>query len=192
METEQLPVAGEVGDAPGGGTPPRCARHQSRPAADNCPCCGRPRCAPCAAAVVGGCPACGGPAGGRARATGREVAAAVIRAGAAGNALTLIGGALGLEYVGAHVFSIVWPGLVGMVCGAVGLIFLRGVGLGLVGRLIGAGYGALSALYAFHFAATPLGVPGRWVPPMLAAAAAAILLPGLLTSGGEPRRPARR
>lgn len=192
METQQSAVAGEASDAPGAQRAPRCARHQSRPAADRCPCCGRFRCAPCAAAVAGGCPGCGGPTGGRPAPTGREIAAAVVRAGAAGNALTLIGGALGLEYVGAHVFSIVWPGLVGMVCGAAGVLFLRRVGLGLVGRLIGAGYGALSALYAFHFAATPLGVPGRWVPPMLAAAAAAILLPGLLTSGGAPRRPARR
>ncbi len=174
------PVAGLAGT--------RCAAHPSRPAADRCPVCSRPRCAADARGATG-CRVCGG--GPPRRRDPARVLVAVVRAGWAGNALVLLGAALGQEYVGAHIFSLVWPALVGMACGAVGVAALAGQRLSWLGRMLGAGFGVLSAAYAFHFADTPYGPPGRWLPPLAAAAGAAVALPGLLVGPARGRgRPA--
>jgi hypothetical protein len=114
------------------------------------------------------------------------VLAGVVRAGLAGTGLCLLGAAVGQEYVGARYFSVIWPGLVGLAC-AVAALALGGACRPGVLRLVGAGYGVLSALYDFRFATDPFGPPGRWVPPVAAAALAALLLPGLVMSAPSRR-----
>lgn len=92
----------------------------------------------------------------------------------AGTALGLLGAAIGLEYVGARVFSVLWPAMVGAVCGGAAVAVVRRPW---APRLLAAGYGALAAAYAFRFAQTPFGPVGRWLPPLLAGAAGPFALP---------------
>lgn len=173
------------------GTLARCAAHPGRPAHDGCPVCRRPRClADAAAAPGGGCLVCGGDTGRPPEPvrSAAAVTAALTRAGWAATVVALVGAALGQEYVGAHLFSLIWPALVGMTAGSGAMLGIGRLRLPGVARAIGAGYGVLSAAYSFHFADTPYGVPGRWVPPMVCAAAAGVLLPGLLTPSAAGRR----
>ncbi|MHB8451823.1 MAG: hypothetical protein ACYDAQ_15460 [Mycobacteriales bacterium] len=173
----------------------RCAAHPGRPAHDACPVCGRLRCpADTAAAPGGGCLVCRGDTGRPAEVarSAATVTAALTRAGWAGTVVALVGAALGQEYVGAHLFSLIWPALVGMTAGSGAMLGIGRLRLPGVARILGAGYGVLSAAYSFHFADTPYGQTGRWLPPLVCAAAAGVLLPGLLTPTAGRRRRTRR
>ena len=100
------------------GARPRCAVHPSRPAVDDCPVCGRPRCGADVASVTTGCLGCVGetaspaasvvPAGDLER---------LVRATLAAYAVALLGGPIGSEYVGATIFEYLGPFVVGMICG---------------------------------------------------------------------------
>jgi hypothetical protein len=92
----------------------RCAAHPGRRAADRCPVCERPRCgADRRTFGDGGCAAC---------VTNREHDAPagatelLVRAGLAGLAAALLGGWIAAQYVDTAYFSIIAPGLVGLVC----------------------------------------------------------------------------
>ena len=85
------------------------------------------------------------------------------------------GAALGQEYVGARVFSIVFPALIGIVLAAVavtwtGPLHPRLRHLVATVTTVGA---SLSALLDFRFTEEPFGPAGRWLPPLAAAAVAA-------------------
>lgn len=99
----------------------RCVVHPSRPAADACPVCGRPRCGVDAAAAGGGCLACTGavpPASTVRSAGGSE---RWVRATLAAYAVALAGAVVASEYVGASAFSYLGPLVVGLVCGSAAL-----------------------------------------------------------------------
>lgn len=78
--------------------------------------------------------------------------------------------------MGAHVFAVVFPALVGIVIAAAAAAWagpmralLRHGMAGLVGVCAG-----LSALLDFRFTDEPFGPVGRWLPPLAAAVAAAV------------------
>lgn len=111
---------------------------------------------------------------------------AALQAGAA----SVAGGAVGSEYVGSAVLSLVVPALVGAACawgatrGAVrwaGVVVPTAVVLA-----VAAVYAAVSAVLAFRVAATPLGGVGQWLPPVAAAVAGVALWPLI-----DPRPPVR-
>jgi len=97
--------------------------------------------------------------------------------------VVLLGGAVSSEYVGAHLYSLIVPALVGLACG---WAVSRGAaavaprrsgptgGLSAAAGLLAVGLAALSAALAFRFADTPYGGAGRWVPPVLLGAAGAL------------------
>jgi hypothetical protein len=152
----------------------RCVAHPSRPAADSCPRCGRARCAADGLAQDGrGCTLCraqpppplsGGRIGGALGST---------RAGLAASAVALAGAAVGYNYVQTQLFSLIVPGLVGLLCGRAAIRCARRASWRV--QLVAVGCAAASALLAFRFAAVPFGPPGRWLPPMLLAAVLAWL-----------------
>jgi hypothetical protein len=166
--------------------------HPGRPAVDFCPVCERPRCAADARAGAAGCLACAAEAARAARLTWRQPASrleAWVRASLAGLAVCLIGAAICLEYVNAHIFSWVLPGLIGTTCAAATVVAAAPYGRRSM-RILGAAFGVASALEAFRFATTSFGPPGRWWPPVVAAAAGALFLPGLISV--KASRPSRR
>jgi hypothetical protein len=91
----------------------RCAAHPARPAADHCPRCGRPRCAPDRDnGGSRGCLLCPVPV----RPVGPvEV---LVRAGLAGYATAAVGGWIATQYVGVHVMSLLVPAVVGLAVAA--------------------------------------------------------------------------
>ena len=93
---------------------PRCALHPARPAHDECPVCGRPRCLADARAFGGGgCAACAAPAPGAGhRCAGRLELA--VRAGLAGLAVAYLGGWIATQYVRVHLMSLAAPAVVGL------------------------------------------------------------------------------
>lgn len=97
---------------------PRCAVHPSRPAIDDCPVCGRPRCGADVASVASGCLGCAGEtdAGTDRRPPPGDVER-LVRAALAAYAVALVGGPIGSEYVGATIFEYLGPFVVGMICG---------------------------------------------------------------------------
>jgi hypothetical protein len=97
----------------------RCAVHPSRPAVDDCPVCGRPRCGADVASVASGCLGCAGETEAPAP-TGRPPGdlERLVRATLAAYAVALLGGPIGSEYVGATIFEYLGPFVVGMLCGA--------------------------------------------------------------------------
>jgi uncharacterized protein (DUF983 family) len=167
----------------------RCAAHPGRPAHDVCPTCGRPRCSADAHDRGDRCAVCGAPEQRLRPAPFVVVATAVV-----GAVLAVVGAAVGQEYVGAHLFSWIFPGLVGVVIAALALTVAGPVHPGLrhlVG-LVSAGYAAISALLDFRFTHEPYGPVGRWLPPLVAAVVAAAVAAELLarrpTSGmSSPR-----
>lgn len=181
----------------------RCAVHPSRPAFDTCPVCDRPRCALDAQLGSQGCASCVARRATRAPALAAGPAAlASLAAGAAtANLVTILGGGIASEYVGAKVFSVLMPGLVGAAIGGCSLAVARAAsrrgrlpeGMRSSLRVLAAAHAVLSALYGFRFANTAYGTTGRWLPPVLAAALGAWLwtLPPQ-ESGGSRLRPGQR
>jgi hypothetical protein len=151
----------------------RCAAHPSRLAHDLCPTCGRPRCARDAEAGSH-CRLCGTD---RARGAVRPPLVALSAAAGSATVLTVAGAALGQEYVGAHIFSVVFPALVGIVLAA-GAVAVAGPLSTTVRRVVAVligSYAAVSSLLDFRFTALPFGPPSRWLPPLVAAAVAGVL-----------------
>lgn len=147
----------------------RCAAHPARPARDRCPGCDRPRCAAdrsrgdrcvvCEAADTRGI---------------RPPPAVLAGAGVVGVVGAVAGAALGQEYVGARVFSVVFPALVGLVMAALATTWAGPLRPGLRHLLATAlgGCAGLSALLDFRFTDEPFGPVGRWLPPLVAAVVA--------------------
>jgi hypothetical protein len=106
--------------------------------------------------------------------------AGVVRSALLGMLALLLAGAVGGDYVGAAVFSLVVPLLGGAACGYAAT---RGAGRdgGAVPRAVtlavAAVDGGAAAGFAFHVADTPFGPVGSWLPPVLAGAAGALLWP---------------
>ncbi len=147
----------------------RCAAHPARPAQDRCPTCDRPRCAR-DTGRGGTCVLCSARRG----RPPRPVPVALTAAGVSALPTAVLGSALGQEYVGARFFSVVFPALVGValalvVAAAAGPV--RPVTRAVLSAVVAA-YAAVSALLDFRFTDLPYGGPGRWLPPVLAAAAA--------------------
>jgi hypothetical protein len=100
-----------------------------------------------------------------------------VGTGVVGIVGAVAGAALGQEYVGARVFSIVFPALIGLVLAALATAWagplrpefrhLAAAGL--------AGCAGLSALLDFRFTDEPFGPAGRWLPPLVAAVVAGAL-----------------
>lgn len=183
----------------------RCAVHPSRPAFDTCPVCDRPRCAVDARFGDEGCASCVARRATRAPAleAGPAALAALTGGAIAANLVTIVGGGIASEYVGAKVFSIVMPGLVGAAVGGCTLAAARYAsrrpklpdGMRASLRAMAMAYAVISVGYGFRFASTPYAHVGRWLPPMIAAAVGALLwtLPPQ-ESGGRRRslRPGQR
>ena len=183
----------------------RCTAHPGRVAAGDCPRCARPCCAADLTAAsllqnAGGCPVCRGRAvdagdgEGPVRAvvvmrlTRRAVLAGHVRAALAAMTMCLLGSLVGLEYVGAQTFSIVVPGLVGLLCASVGARAAAPVSTPWL-RVIAMVYAVLSALYDFRFTDLPYGPTGRWLPPVLTAGVVAVVfpLPARVAAARRPR-----
>lgn len=93
---------------------PRCAAHPARPAADDCPVCGRARCGSDAASFgTAGCAACFRQPRTR-QVTPGEL---VVRASAAALATAYVGGWIAAQYVDTQYFAVLAPGLVALACG---------------------------------------------------------------------------
>jgi hypothetical protein len=148
-------VASDVGTPP---VPSRCVVHPSRRAVDDCPVCGRARCAADATEWdVRGCAACGAQPRPRRGAPPSTVELAV-RGGLAGLVVAVLGGFVATQYVDTRYFAVVAPGLVG-----------------------------LAAAWAVTAAARPWAARQR-VAPLVVASAAALLGTGLgfrLVPGGQ-------
>ncbi len=92
----------------------RCAVHPSRPAVDDCPVCGRPRCA--ADAAGGACAACSGGSRGPVRRPAGDLER-LVRAALGGLAAALPMGFVASEYVGAGLFAYLTPLVLGVLTG---------------------------------------------------------------------------
>lgn len=100
----------------------------------------------------------------------------LVGSGAVGIVGAVVGAALGQEYVGARVFSVVFPVLVGIVLAALTVTWagpLHPRLRHLMASVAAAGAG-LSALLDFRFTDEPFGPPGRWLPPLAAAVVAGL------------------
>ena len=109
----------------------------------------------------------------RRRPTGLEL---IVRAALAATAVMVVGGHVGADYVGAdHGFSLFIPLITGVLCGWAAS---RAVGVtrAWLVRVIAAVYAAASSPLMFRVNGEPFGSAGRWLPPILAAAAGALLL----------------
>lgn len=165
----------------------RCAAHPSRPAHERCPTCGRPRCAR-DAGLGGHCALC---APGAAPTDARSPLAALVATAVAGTLLATTGAAIGQEYVGAQVFSVLLPALVGVVIAATAAALVGSPPTPVrhaVAVLCGA-YAGISALLDFRFTDLPFGPTGRWLPPLAAAVVAGAVAAEVLV---RRRRAARR
>lgn len=98
-----------------------------------------------------------------------------VRAALAAYAVAIVGGHVGADYVGAdHGFSLFLPVIVGVVCGwaasrAVGVTRAYSV------RAVAALYAAASSPLAFRVNGEAFGGAGRWLPPIVAAVAGALI-----------------
>jgi hypothetical protein len=144
----------------------RCAGHPSRPAVDACPVCGRPRCGSCARAA--GCPL------DRPAATGPSGAERAVRGALAGTAAALPGGLVAAEYVGAPVFWLLAPLVLGVLCGAA---VARAAGAGPAVRPVAVVYAVLGTAFGFlvEGSRAPLGLDAQVLLPYAAAAAGGLL-----------------
>jgi hypothetical protein len=168
----------------------RCAVHPSRPAVDDCPVCGRPRCGADAADVAVGCRGC---------VSDGEVAATrgappseieqLVRASLAAYAVALIGGPIGSEYVGATIFEYLGPFVVGMICGGAATRAAHTNGHGQIGRAvrgIAAGLAVLGVAFSFLLEKSQDVLSGS--PHVLLAYAAAVAGALLWTMPPRSRR----
>lgn len=95
----------------------------------------------------------------------------LVAAAAAGSLLAVTGAAIGQEYVGAQVFSVLLPALVGVAI-ATAAAAVAGTPPAAVRHALAAlcaGYAGISALLDFRFTELPFGPTGRWLPPLVAA-----------------------
>lgn len=164
-----------VTTAPGPRT--RCAVHPVRRAVDACPVCARPRCAADASeAPGGGCLACGGGEGPRAKGPG--TVEALTRATLASTPVGLLGGIVAAEYVGAGLFGYLTPLVLGVLCGAAAQA-AAGVGrTGSAVRLVRAGaclYAVMGTALGFSLEGSQSVFAPRSYLPYLCAVAGAFL-----------------
>jgi len=173
----------------------RCATHPGRPAVDRCPVCGRPRCGACATGP--GCrictPADGGEGDSRPARTGPRPPDPLergVRGALAATAAALAGGVVASEYVGAPVFALLAPLVLGVLCGAAATRAASTDGRRRLGRTVR----ALAALYAvlgtgFGFLLEGSARPLSTSSDVLLAYAAALV--GAVAWTLPPRRPRR-
>jgi hypothetical protein len=127
----------------GRGTTLRCAVHPLRPSVDACPVCARGRCGPDAAAAPGGgCLACHGVSS--AAPAPVRPAERLVRAALGATPVTLLGGVVAAQYVGAELFAYLTPAVVGVLCGAAAQAAAGGARRGPVAL----GIRAVACLYA--------------------------------------------
>lgn len=104
-------------------------------------------------------------------AAARPTPVVLVATGVAGSLLAVAGAAIGQEYVGAQVFSVLLPALVGLAI-AMAAAAVAGTPPAPVRRAVAAlcaGYAGISALLDFRFTDLPFGSTGRWLPPLAAA-----------------------
>src|SRR3954468_11791214 len=162
-----------VGIAVETGTEPRCAVHPARPAVDQCPVCGRPRCgADARSAPGGGCLACGGVDETTQRPPDRQSEAARIIAGTlTAILLAELLAPVVSEYVGAKWFAEITPFLLGLACATAATAAARTHGRGRldpVMRAIGGVAAVLGTVFAFRLVTggqDPFGPAGTVLPP---------------------------
>ena len=150
----------------------RCAVHPALPAADTCPVCARPRCAPDAAAAPGGgCRACEGRSG-KPDPPPLDLRA-LVAAGALGNLTAGIGGQIASEYIGAGWVGYVVPAFVGIMV-SIAAEFGAGKRRGPRLRVLAAFYSLLAMAVAFqspYAAETPFSVRPQVLGPYAIAVA---------------------
>jgi hypothetical protein len=151
----------------------RCAAHPARPAVDECPVCGRPRCgADAQAAPGGGCLQCGGqPASGPTPPSFQRDLARLIAGTLAAVFLAELLAPVVSEYVGAKGFAEITPFLLGLACAAGAATAARTHGKGgidIVVRAIGAVAAILGTAFAFRLvpgSLSPFHPAGTVLPP---------------------------
>jgi len=161
----------------------RCAAHPARPAVDECPVCGRPRCgADAARAPGGGCLQCGGVAQqAPAPPSATQQAAHVIAGGLAALLLGELLAPVVSEYVGAKGFAEITPFLLGLACAAAAAIAARTHGRGRVDvavRCLGGVAAVLGTAFAFRLVPggqSPFHPAGTVLPPYVCAIAGAVV-----------------
>jgi hypothetical protein len=107
----------------------------------------------------------------------------VVRAALAAFATGLAGGVVASEYVGAHIFSVVTPALLGVACGTAATAAARrrggsGGGRSRAVRAVAVLYALLGTAWSFRFVtggSSPFSPAGQVLPPYLAAALGAWL-----------------
>ena len=153
--------------------------HPARPAVDRCPVCDRPRCG--ADAIGAGCQACGGvPAVSVPRTPPATDVERLVRAALAAFGAALLGGVVASEYVGATVFSFVFPFVVGVLSGWAATSAARTDGRDLLGRrvrAVGALYGVLGVGFGFVLEKSqdPASFDWQVLLPYVCAVAGAVL-----------------
>src|SRR3954447_10662107 len=151
----------------------RCAVHPARPAVDECPVCGRPRCgADVRSAPNGGWLACGGRDETPPRPLDRQGELARIIAGTlAAMLLAELLAPVVSEYVGAKWFAEITPFLLGLACATAATSAARTHGRGrldLVMRAIGGVAAVLGTAFAFRLVTggqDSFGPAGTVLPP---------------------------
>jgi hypothetical protein len=154
----------------------RCAVHPQRPAAGDCPVCGRPRCAADAAAAPGGgCLACEGRTG--PQGPPPLDLEALVRAGWLCGLIAVPAGFVSSEYVGAPFVGYVVPAFVGVVT-AMAAEAAAGKRRGRALRFLAVGYAVLAIAIGLdvpYAAASPF-TPVRTVSVLYLLAAGAAWL----------------
>ena len=127
----------------------RCAAHPSRPAVDDCPDCGRPRC-DADRAAGDGCAVC------RGRTTQSTPVLPdperLVRAALAAYAAAIAGGYVTAEYVGADLFKYLSPAFLGVICGFAATAAARNPGPGALStriRWLTVVFGVLGTAWGF-------------------------------------------
>lgn len=100
----------------------------------------------------------------------------------------LFGGAVSGEYVGASVFDLLVPMLVGIACGLVAARGARSLSTP-AAAVLAAAYAVLSAAYGFHFSRTAMASFAQAGPPLILGGAAAAITS--VWSARPPTRPRR-
>ena len=161
----------------------RCAVHPARPAADDCPVCGRARCGADAAEYgARGCVACAHEVR-HVPPSSREL---LVRAALAAFGAALVGAWIAAQYVDTQYFSVVAPGLVALGCvwaasaAASTARTSRTVAMGIVAGLLATGLSDRLVPGGQNLFLPP----GHRLPPYLAAVIGALAWPILF---GPPR-----
>jgi hypothetical protein len=153
----------------------RCALHPGRPAVDTCPACGRPRCGRDAQSDPATCPICRRPA------EPAHLLESLVAAALAASAAAIAGAVITSEYVGAQIFSVVTPALLGIACGFAATAAARvrpGSAAHRAVRALAVLYALIGTAYGFRLVVgrpSAFGPAGQVVPPYLAAALGAWL-----------------